>query len=434
MEVMQTLISILAGIGTVYTILKFYRYFYWLGLLYNQKFRPTRNFHKYGICIAARNEEKVIKNLLDSIKNQTFYDIEVILVNDGSTDNSLEICTDNTAEIVREFARENQVETIVYEHNNPDERTKGYALRYLFNQLKNVGGGVDQNEGYFIFDADNILASDYVTRMNESFDEGNEITVSMRNSKNLGQNWISFSYAIHWLRTCLTESRGKNLLKMSCRFQGTGILFANRWVKDGWNYLDLTEDREFCTDIVTKGGRIVYCEAAKFYDEQPYKLKVALRQRIRWAKGHLQSTVRFCPKLLRNTIKFDENSARSLDMFWLNFPTTIESGIRKILRWALRITVGVLVANVWGVIAGICMGILSGLLDRWIAGMIYATFIYLWYYKFVEKVNFFKLLFYIFMFPFFDIIGKYATWIALFTKVEWKPIPHDVTVDINNIK
>ncbi len=428
MEILSTIIKILAGIGTFWYIMGFYRNFYWLGLLYNQKFRPTRNYHKYGICVAARNEEKVIRNLLDSIKNQD-YPLEKLTIY-VVADN----CTDNTANIVREFAIENQVKTIVYEHQNPDERTKGYALRYLFEQLKNEGGGVDQNEGYFIFDADNVLAPDYISRMNEAFDEGNEIVTSFRNSKNLGQNWISFSYAIHWLRTCLREHKGKNIMKLSCRIQGTGFLFDKKYVRNGWNYVSLTEDRAFCTDAVLQGGRVTYCEAARFYDEQPYNLKVALRQRIRWAKGHLQSSVENCPKLLKNIIKFDENSAKSYDTFWLNFPGTIESGFRKIISWALRITVGILVANAWGVVAGICVGILTGLLKNWLKNMLIAIFTYLWYFKYVQKVNFFKLVFYILMFPFFDLIGKYSIYIALFTKVEWKPIPHDVTVDVNNIK
>ena len=42
--------------------------------------------------------------------------------------------------------------------------------------------------------------------------------------------------------------------------------------------------------------------------------------------------------------------------------------------------------------------------------------------------------FYIFMFPFFDYIGKWTAYIALFTKVEWKPIPHDYVVDVEKFK
>ena len=37
------------------------------------------------------------------------------------------------------------------------------------------------------------------------------------------------------------------------------------------------------------------------------------------------------------------------------------------------------------------------------------------------------------MFPMFDILGSITYYIALFIKIEWKPIPHDQTVDIEKI-
>lgn len=39
-----------------------------------------------------------------------------------------------------------------------------------------------------MFDADNILAPDYLERMNETFSNGSEIVTSYRNSKNFGDN------------------------------------------------------------------------------------------------------------------------------------------------------------------------------------------------------------------------------------------------------
>ena len=47
---------------------------------------------KISIIVPIYNVEKYLTNCIDSILNQTFKDFELILVNDGSTDNSLEIC------------------------------------------------------------------------------------------------------------------------------------------------------------------------------------------------------------------------------------------------------------------------------------------------------------------------------------------------------
>ena len=308
------------------------------------------------------------------------------------------------------------------------------ALKYLFDKIKQDYGSTNVFEGYIIFDADNVLRQDYITRMNEAFDSGKDAVVSFRNSKNIAQNWISFSYAMHWMRSCLFDNRGKDLLQLSCRVQGTGFLFASHFVENGWDYTKLTEDRAFCTDVVVQGYRVGYCEAAKFYDEQPYKLKVALRQRVRWSKGHLQALAEFGPKLLKNIFKFNENSLRSYDTFLLNFPETIESGFRRILTWICQILIAIVAYNFWGGAWGIVKGALISLAVFWAIRMAMTIVICIYYRKEIEDMNIFRKMFYIFMFPLFDYIGKWTAYVALFTKVEWKPIPHDYVVDVKKFQ
>ena len=430
---LNILITICSAIGIFWTVARAYEYILWIvGFFKKVEFKPTTNFHNYGICIAARNEECVIKNILESIENQDYKKdkITVFVVADN--------CTDSTAKIARDFGeqskkRKNGINVVVYEHNNKDERTKGFALRYLFDQIK-ADYGIKAFDGYFVFDADNVLAPDYITRMNEAFDVGSDAVISFRNSKNIFQNWISFSYAMHWLRTSLFEHRGKSVLHLSCRVQGTGFMFANHFVENGWNYTSLTEDRAFCTDVVVQGYRVTYCEAAKFYDEQPYKLKVSLRQRLRWSKGHLQSAAENEPKLIKNIFKFNKTSVLAYDTFFLNFPGTIESGFRRIFTWILNITIAILLHKLWGGALGILKGVGISLATYWLARVFLATITYIFYRKQIGKVGFFKLLYYIFMFPFFDYIGKWTSYVALFKKIEWKPIPHDYVVDVKKLK
>lgn len=45
-----------------------------------------------SVIVPVYNVEEYLEECLDSIKNQTYTNIEVILVNDGSTDASKEIC------------------------------------------------------------------------------------------------------------------------------------------------------------------------------------------------------------------------------------------------------------------------------------------------------------------------------------------------------
>ena len=51
----------------------------------------------------------------------------------------------------------------------------------------------------------------------------------------------------------------------------------------------------------------------------------------------------------------------------------------------------------------------------------------------IKKISFWKKLLYVFTWPTFDIIGRYTTYIAIFKKVEWKPIPHESKVTIDDL-
>ena len=47
--------------------------------------------NRISVIVPIYNSEKYIKKCLDSIINQTFKEFDIVLVNDGSTDNSLSI-------------------------------------------------------------------------------------------------------------------------------------------------------------------------------------------------------------------------------------------------------------------------------------------------------------------------------------------------------
>lgn len=57
---------------------------------------------KYSIIIPVYNVEAYIKKCLDSVVNQTYKDYEVIIINDGSTDHSMEIAKDYHFKIINQ--------------------------------------------------------------------------------------------------------------------------------------------------------------------------------------------------------------------------------------------------------------------------------------------------------------------------------------------
>lgn len=500
MEVLYNLIdSIISFIGGLYPVSKniynilgvflsvivIHKAFYFvIGMFFTRKFKPAKKQYKYAIMIAARNEKYVIGNLIDSINKQDYPKdkITIFVVADN--------CDDNTAEIARSKG------AICYERFDPDHRTKGYALEFLVDRIKE-NYGIESFDGYFIFDADNLLKRNYITKMNDAFDSGEKIITSYRNTKNFDENWIASTYALHWIRSIRTNHRARSVLRLATNIQGTGFLFHNEIIRDGWHYTSLTEDRALTADAVAQGYRISYQDEAEFFDEQPINLKVALRQRLRWSKGHLQAFAESGPYLFANIFlgkrylktKWNKDIGkkkknRSFKEFMLDilesirhrfasFDTLVQLtpiAFINLCRWLL---ISVFIYSCYTYMYGISdMEFFGGsvwlakLLRNWFhinvnidagfVALVVGFFISIWYrllyrignyfrniwlavYLFIiedariKKISFWKKVLYVFTWPIFDIIGRYTIYAALFMNVTWKPIPHESKVTIDDL-
>ena len=191
--------------------------------------------HRYAAVVAARNESAVIANLIRTLKEQDYpselLDIYVIADN----------CTDNTAEIARNAG------AYVYERFNKVQVGKGYALEYLFHHIFEDKGEMTY-DGFFVFDADNIVDKQFVREMNKMFDTGEYTALtSYRNSQNFCANWISAGYALWFLRESRFLNRPRTQLGVNCAVSGTGFLVSSQAIREdgGWPYHLLTEDIEF---------------------------------------------------------------------------------------------------------------------------------------------------------------------------------------------
>ena len=151
-----------------------------------EKEHKTLQLHRYAVLIAARNEENVLGDLLDSIHAQNYPSelVDIYVVADN--------CTDSTAEVAYTH------DAYVYERFNRIQVGKGYALKYLLDQIS-LSNNLEDYDGFFIFDADNILDENYITEMNKTFNDGYDAVTSYRNSKNFGDNWISHGYVLWFL-------------------------------------------------------------------------------------------------------------------------------------------------------------------------------------------------------------------------------------------
>ena len=232
--------------------------------------------HKFMAILPAHNEEKVIRNLIDSLKKQDYpqelLDIYVIADN----------CTDDTAKIAREAG------AIVLERNeeDPDKKTKGAALQWFLNQKIEEDADYD---AFFVFDADNIVDVNFTKAMNKKLCQGEEVVQGYRDIKNPTDSWVSAGYAIFYWTMNRFYHLARYNLGLSPLINGTGFMVKFDIVKPtGWNTKTLTEDIEFSLKRIITGKRLGWATDAIVYDEQPVGFKQSWSQRSRWTVGHIQ--------------------------------------------------------------------------------------------------------------------------------------------------
>ena len=216
-------------------------------------------------------------------------------------------CTDNTAQAARDAG------AIVYERNDLSRKGKSWVMDYGFDRILKEYPG--KHEAFFIFDADNLLARDYVTVMNDAFDQGYLALTSYRNSKNFGSSWISAAYATWFMREARYLNNARMICGTSCAVSGSGYLVSAKIIQGmhGWDFHTLTEDIQFATFCAIHGVRIGYAPA-EFFDEQPVTLKASIKQRMRWTKGFYQVLFTYGRHMLTSITKFRRFAAYDMLM------------------------------------------------------------------------------------------------------------------------
>ena len=250
------------------------------------KFKPVKRF---AMVIAAHNEEIVISELVDSLKNLKYpnelYDIFVVADN----------CTDKTAEIAKKHG------AIVLERFNNVEKGKGFALEWAFNKIFDMEKKYD---AFCVFDADNLVNPCFLSEMNKRMCEGYRVIQGYIDSKNPFDSWITASYSIAFWTSNRLYQLPRSYLKMTCGLCGTGFCVDTELIREmGWGATCLTEDLEFTMKLALRGIFVGWSHDAIVYDEKPLTLKQSWNQRIRWMQGYADCTGRFLGTMLKKAIK-----------------------------------------------------------------------------------------------------------------------------------
>lgn len=414
--IMKAIVIINLILSIVFTICYFYQAVYiFVGLFKKTYDVKCNKNHRYAVIVSARNESKVIGNLIKSIQNQTYPAelVDIFVVADN--------CTDNTAEISRRAG------AVVYERFNDELVGKGYALDWIFKIIK-AEHSDKKYEAYIVFDADNVLDPHFIEEMNKTFDSGYRVITSYRNSKNFGENWITAGYSLWFLREARYLNNSRMQLGTSCAISGTGFLVSAEIIEEngGWIHHLLTEDIEFTTDSIIKGEIIGYAANAVVYDEQPSKFSQSYFQRMRWAKGFYQVFAKYGKGLVKGVFR---GSFPCYDMLMTIMPAMLITFLSIAIN-IVAIPAGMINHSPYMKLLLITLGqtLLMFYMMFFTIGLI--TTITEWkqiYCSAVKKIK------YLFTFPIFMLTYVPISISALFHKVEWKQIDHSVSKTLEEI-
>jgi cellulose synthase/poly-beta-1,6-N-acetylglucosamine synthase-like glycosyltransferase len=269
-----------------------------------------------SILVPAYNEEATITASIRSMFQLTYSDFEVIVINDGSKDNTLEV-------LKREFA------LLPF----PDAPRQGLAtkpIRCVYRSIdypnlrvldKENGGKADAlNAGinaarhplFCGVDADSILARDSLQRVVKPFlndpdtvatggtvrvANGCEVTDGFLTKVGLPTNMWALFQVVEYLRAFLFGRLGWSQINAMLIISGAFGLFKTKVVIDAGGYRNNTigEDMELIVRIhrlLRQQGtpyRITFVPEPVCWTEAPEDLKTLKNQRIRWQRGLSES-------------------------------------------------------------------------------------------------------------------------------------------------
>ncbi|WP_238881949.1 glycosyltransferase family 2 protein [Clostridium sp. YIM B02551] len=411
-------------ISVIFSNLVFIISLYFLFLSLFGLFKKKSKGHKppktsFALIVAAHNEEKVIKGIIESFKRLDYpkelFDIFVIADN----------CSDRTAAIAREAGAK------VYERFDETKKGKGYALEWMFDKIFKMK---KQYDSVGVFDADNLVSKNFLLEINNKFIDGYKVVQGYLDSKNPNDTWITANYSISfWLSNRMFQLARSNV-GLSSQLGGTGFCIKTDTLKElGWGATCLTEDLEFSCKLVLNGHKVGWAHEAVVYDEKPLTLAQSWSQRKRWMQGFADVSSRYFFKLVKKGIT--ELNVVALDCALYS--------IQPILLILLGIALALNLYNQFMMVPNMVIGIISflnsananitiyGGLILLILQILYSPFILA-----IEKKISFKIMLYFILNPIYSL-----TWVPISIQgiiakndKEWSHTEHTRNIDITELE
>ena len=245
--------------------------------------RPQRKPSTLTISavVPAYNEEKVIARTVDSLLAQEPPILEVVCVDDGSTDNTLAVLR------------------AAYQ-GNPRVKILGKANGGKSSAL-NLGFAAAQGELAVALDSDTIFTPRTVAELCAPFSDPRVAAVAGNAKVGNRINRLTRWQALEYITAQNLERRAWDLAGAVPVVPGAVGAWRRALVvaAGGFHEDTLAEDTDLTLRLIAEGYRVVYAEHALGYTEAPEHARALLKQRFRWTYGVLQACWKHKAKLFR---------------------------------------------------------------------------------------------------------------------------------------
>jgi cellulose synthase/poly-beta-1,6-N-acetylglucosamine synthase-like glycosyltransferase len=193
---------------------------------------------------------------------------------------------DSTAEICRGFDG-----VKVIKEENP--RGKPAAL--------NLGLKFASGDIIAVFDADSVLDKDCLMKAAAYFQKGALAVQGKTGCLNKNQNMLTtLVYLEQEAWQCLLLS-GRDRFGLFVPFTGSCLFIKKELLEElgGWDENSLAEDVELSARLLLRNIKVTYANDAVSWQEAPGKLRTLVKQRVRWYRGYVETSVKYLSLLKR---------------------------------------------------------------------------------------------------------------------------------------
>ena len=245
-------------------------------LALTEKLRPDHDqapdpLPSVTVLIPAHNEEGVIVQTVTSVLASDHPEIHVIVVNDGSTD-------DTGILLDMHFGDDPRVE-IIHQVNHGKAAALNHAM------------SLAQTEIVVTIDADTEIESDAIRQLLRHFSDPQTGAVAGNVKVGNRSRWLTRWQALEYITSQNMEKRAFDLLNCITVVPGALGAWRKRAIEaaGGITADTVAEDADLTVAIRRLGWRVTYEERAMAWTEAPETAGALIRQRFRWTFGTLQA-------------------------------------------------------------------------------------------------------------------------------------------------